>query len=288
MSSQHIYVTPRIVTDIKMCSFYHTMVLPGYGVIEGKWDLRKGVDSYLGGVDFKGKRVLELGTASGFLCFEMEKRGADVVGYDIGENQQWDVVPFAQYDYKAFMKSFREYTDGFKNAFWFSHKLLQSNAKVVYGSIYDIPEEIGLVDVATFGCILLHLRDPFLALKSALRLVKETVIVTDLARDQYVTSGTPSVVQRLGHLVRRCFREGQGPKKNQDSPIIELLPDFRNLEHKAAWWYLSPKIIVNFLGILGFENTTVTHHYQEPRYRGNVRQLLYTVVGKRTRDITTA
>ena len=97
---------PKIVTDIKTCNFYHTMDLPGHGVVEGKWDLRENVDKYVGSVIFDGKRVLELGTASGYLCFEMEKRGAEVIAYDIGENERWDVVPYAQYDYQEFMHNF--------------------------------------------------------------------------------------------------------------------------------------------------------------------------------------
>ena len=228
------------------------MDIPGHGFVEGKWDLRNAVDEYLGGVNFKGKRVLELGTASGFLCFEMEKRGAEVIAYDIGENEKWDVVPYSQYDYQEFMKSFREHTDGYKNAFWFSHRALNSKAKIVYGSVYKIPEEIGMVDIATFGCILLHLRDPFLAMQSALRLVKETVIVTDLAREHgYSMSGAQSFVKRLANFIRRYIRRGEG-LEDRNAPPIEFLPDFRNLTHKAAWWYLSPAIIVNFTGYPGF------------------------------------
>ena len=40
-----------------------------------------------------------------------------------------------------------------------------SKAKVVYGTVYEIPEEIGRVEVATFGSVLRHVRDPFLALR---------------------------------------------------------------------------------------------------------------------------
>jgi hypothetical protein len=214
----------------------------------------------------------------------MEKRGAEVIAYDMGENEKWDVVPYSQYDYQEFMHSFREHTDGYKNAFWFSHKAFNSKAKVVYGSVYKIPEEIGMVDIATFGCILLHLRDPFLAMQSALRLVKETVIVTDLAREHgYFMSGTQSTMKRLANFIRRWYT-GRVGAEDRNAPLIEFLPDFRNLKHKAAWWYLSPAIIINFLGILGFEDSKVLYHYQEPRYMGNVRQLLYTVVGKRTRE----
>jgi len=70
--------------------------------VKGPWDIRGGVDDYLGNVDLKGKRVLEVGTASGFLCYTMEGRGADVVAYDLSDKQSWDVVPYAQYDHAAF------------------------------------------------------------------------------------------------------------------------------------------------------------------------------------------
>src|SRR2546426_5232006 len=93
-----LYASPRAIDDANDCYFYHTMDIPGHGLVRGEWDLRKGVREYLGGVDFKGKRVLELGTASGFLCFHMEKEGAEVVAYDLSEDQSWDVVPFARGD----------------------------------------------------------------------------------------------------------------------------------------------------------------------------------------------
>jgi hypothetical protein len=41
------------------------MDLPGYGTMPGEWNLRAGVREYLGGVGLRGKRVLEVGTASG-------------------------------------------------------------------------------------------------------------------------------------------------------------------------------------------------------------------------------
>ena len=94
-----VYAEPRTVTDLEDCYFYHSMEIPGYGLVEGPWDLRGGVDDYLGGVDLRDKRVLEVGTASGFLCFTMEGRGADVVAYDLSDEQSWDVVPYAQYDH---------------------------------------------------------------------------------------------------------------------------------------------------------------------------------------------
>ena len=45
MNGQKIFAEPLNVENIADCYFYHTMELPGYGVIEGEdWDLRGGVD----------------------------------------------------------------------------------------------------------------------------------------------------------------------------------------------------------------------------------------------------
>ena len=279
-----IFVTPRVVASIDECDFYHTMEIPGHGVVQGKWDLREGVDQYLGGVNFKGKRVFELGTASGFLCFEMEKRGAEVVAHDIGEDQEWDMVPFCQYDYKKRIHEFKEYCNRLKNAYWYAHNAYNSKANVVYGSVYDIPKEIDAVDIGTFCSILLHLRDPFLALQSATRLVKDTVIVTDLAPNKTVQV-TPFLRNRLLHFAtlakQRVFRQQNAPV-NQRLPYMEFLPNFGTLEHKDAWWSLSTEIIINFLGVLGFEETKVTYHTHE-LYGKPGR--FFTVVGKRTCEI---
>ena len=61
MDSELPYATPRTFTDPADCYFYHTLEVPGYGLFEGEWDLREGVEAYLGGVDFRGRRVLEIG-----------------------------------------------------------------------------------------------------------------------------------------------------------------------------------------------------------------------------------
>src|SRR5262249_33650890 len=53
------YAAPRVVADPAACFFYHTVELPGHGVQAGEWDLRRGVDAYLGHVPLSGRRVLE-------------------------------------------------------------------------------------------------------------------------------------------------------------------------------------------------------------------------------------
>jgi hypothetical protein len=179
MFTKDIYATPKETINMSDCHFYHTVDIPGHGLVQGEWDLRDGVREYLGSVDFKGKRILEIGTASGFLCFWMESQGAKVIAYNISENQSWDLVPFAQYDYKQLKVAHREHVRRINNAFWFCHKAFKSKARMVYGTVSSVPEEIGMVDISTFGCVLLHLQNPFVALQNVLRFTRETVIITE-------------------------------------------------------------------------------------------------------------
>ena len=255
MSNKNIYATPRIVTDIGECYFYHTMDIPGYGHVEGEWDLREGVVEYLGGVDFRGKRVLDVGTASGFICFYVESQGAEVIAFDLSEKESWDVVPFAQYDYEQYALARKAHIKKLNNSFWLCHKAYNSKAKVVYGTVYALPAEIGLVDISICGVILRHLRDPFLALQNVLRLTKETVIIIE------------------GPLKL-------SPPSEEHTLYMQFLPRYNECEPKETWWHLPPKLIQEFIGILGFEKSKVTYHTQI--YLGQKRTL-YTVVGHRTR-----
>lgn len=255
-----VYAPPRTVTDLAECDFYHTMEIPGYGLVEGQWDLRAGADEYLGNVDFRGKRVLEIGTGSGFLCFHMEQRGADVVAYDLSEEHDWDLVPFAGSSSAEYESMRREHIRKLNNAWWLTHRAYDSSAKAVYGTVYEVPEAIGDVDVATFCAVLRHLRDPFLALERVLRLTRRTVVVTASLSLRY------SVPQTMVGRLR---------------PGMLFLPEFRTGEPKESWWHLTPDVVKKMIGVLGFEKTKVTYHRQ--RYRGG-RRLFYTVVGHRTRE----
>jgi hypothetical protein len=273
MSELNVYAEPRNITDLAECYFYHTTEVPGYGLIEGEWDLRRGMRAYLGHVDFKGKRVLELGTASGFNCFYMERQGAEVVGYDLSEQQSWDVVPYAQYDYETFSEQRKEHIRKINNAFWLCHRAFESRSKVVYGDVYSIPPAIGLVDISTACSILLHVRDPFLALQKALALTRDTVIVTEGAE----VLNVPNPVRRLRSLL---------PNKLA-APPMRFMPNWRAQDPKETWWRLTPELIQRFIGVLGFERSEVTYHYQTYR-RGSTKIPLrqFTVVGHRTKPLT--
>lgn len=75
------------------CLFSQAMELPGTGFIEGARDHRRTVDAYLGHVDVRGRRVLDVGPANGFFSFEMERHAAEVTALDLGSESDWDAVP---------------------------------------------------------------------------------------------------------------------------------------------------------------------------------------------------
>ena len=223
MAKEVSYVQPREIEELTDCSFYHFMDLPGVGTVGDHWDLRPTIDAYLGGFDFAGKRVLDVGAASGFLSFEMEKRGADVVSFDIPDGGQWNYIPFAQpgFDAPKLVRDLRWHVDRIKNAYWYAHRALGSRARAYYGDIYDIPAGLGPVDVAVFGMVLPHLRDPFLALASGTRLSREWAIV--------VHQGVASA-----------------------DPVMHFMPDPQTLADPLTWWFMSEGCVERMLEVLGF------------------------------------
>jgi SAM-dependent methyltransferase len=245
------------------------MDVPGYGVMQGSWDLRGREDVYLGNVDFRGKRVLDAGPSSGFLSFHMEKKGAEVVSYDLSKDYSWDVVPLVNYDHKGFEARNKLLMQKVNNAYWLCHNAYKSKAKVAYGTIYGVPREIGMVDVSVMGIILEHLRDPFLALQNVLRLTKETVIIAEIYPSPTIAR---RILNRL-HFPIECLDV-------LDDPRSRFFPDARK-SMQGVWWYLWPELLRKMIGVLGFEETVTTYHWQKYQNR---ELRTYTIVGRRTRD----
>ena len=260
-----IYAPPRQVRGLEECSFYHTMDIPGFGRVDGQWDLRGRESIYLGGVDLAGRRVLEIGTASGFLCFYMERQGAEVVAFDLDDTREGDLVPYTGRHDPSAVANGRAYHGRVNNGYWLCHQALQSKARVVYGTVYQLPTQIGPVDLTTVCSVLLHLRDPFLALQNAARLTTGTIVVTEP-----IGKGAGT----LRRLARRYLRP----------PEARFLPDYKTGTPEVGWWALNPEIVRRFIGVLGFEDSEVTYHDQnlavEHRQVAN-----FTVVGHRTRPL---
>ncbi|MCS7003359.1 MAG: class I SAM-dependent methyltransferase [Dehalococcoidia bacterium] len=278
MALDTLYATPRVVDRPDDCVFYHTLELPGYGVIAGDWDLRGGLRRYLGDYDFRGKRALDIGTATGQLAFFMERSGArEVVAFDLDEHQDWDVVPYATLDLAAKREEHRDLARRMNNAFWLAHRALGSSVKLVHGSVYHVPLAIGPVDVSVFGCVLQHVRDPFLALQNAARLTTETIIVTEYPLPEYWNGlRLRRWLDRLARVappVRYALR--RLPKMEE----AHFAPNPQTGLPPANWWLLSPEIVQRFLAVLGFTETTVSTHVQT--HCGRPARC-FTVVARRT------
>jgi SAM-dependent methyltransferase len=251
------------VGSLAECDFTHAIELPGHGLVPAPWDLRAGVKDYLGGVDVAGKRVLDLGTGSGFLGFAMEQRGARVTAYATTDPADLDLVPFPSFEHAHVEAWLGAHLQRVVNAWWFSHAALGSRARLAEGSPYRLPEALAPLDVAVFGTVLSRLRDPFRALHGAARLTRESLIVTEFLPRRY----------RLLRFLRGRY-----------APAMLLAPRADRRAHYALWWVLAPETVREFLRILGFGETRVTFHDQ--LLDGRPRPF-YTVVGRRTEPTST-
>ena len=247
-----IFAPPRQVDSLTDCSFYHTMEIPGHGTVDGEWDLRPGIASYLGSLDFAGRQVLEIGPASGFLTFEMERGGADVTSVEVSSDYVWDFVPQGSLDLAAIREERRDIMRRLANGFWFAHSAFGSNARVHYGSAYDLPDALGQFNIAVLACVLLHCRDTLAILANCARIASDAVVVVE-----------PVLSEQTGQ------------------PIARLHPSAENGSWDM-WWNFTPEYFVQALGVLGFPHATVTHHTQ---LRLGSTIPMFTVVGRRTPEL---
>jgi tRNA (mo5U34)-methyltransferase len=145
---------------------YHSLdlgngeVLPGIIPIDA---LEKRLGSYPLPQDLRGKRVLDIGAASGWNSFEAERRGAEVVAIDCVEYPELLAV-------KRLRASRIEY------------------------AIIDIdeltPERFGVFDYVIFFGVLYHLRHPLLALERVCSVTRSDAFI-----ESYVVDANPNSPQ---------------------------------------------------------------------------------------------
>jgi hypothetical protein len=220
--------------------FYHTIDLPKIGVCKGHWDLRGCETAYLGGVNVSGKTFFDCGTASGFMSFEMEGRGAKVIALDLDPEQSIDMglVPYHDYEkvvgisWDASIKSRRESQIKLRQGFLIGRQAFGSQVELMTGNIMSssVPVE---ADGALFGAILLHLRDPVAALYNVAPRVRETIIISESLE--------------INDL-------------SLDAPVMLFRPSLMETRNVGTWWYMSPGFFKQVLQIVGFHDFAVTRH----------------------------
>jgi O-methyltransferase len=235
-----LYEQPVRVESVAECNFYHTTDIPGVGRVDGQWDLRHGVGEYLGGYDFSGQRVLEIGPATGFLTFHMEGTAREVVAVELPMDRGfWNAVPYERLglarrdeEWTPAESQFFEHIGRIRKGFWFCHERFASQARVYHGSAEELPAELGMFDVALLSAVLLHARSPVSILESCARRVTGSMIITEMF----------------------CPELGEGP-------VCSLVPTADN-EAWDTWWRFTPRFFTQFLEVLGFEEHRVSFHRQ--------------------------
>ncbi len=198
----------------------------------------------------------------------MESKGAQVIACDLSDDDTWDVVPSSWVDHVRIANDFKAHLHSVRNSFWLCHRAYASNVKVVYSSVYELPDEVGAVDIAGVSCVLLHLRDPFYALQKVARLTKETIIVTE-----------PISQRLLPFVVFTELLEKVGLR----TPLTMFAPYYRTGRFDT-WWYSTPAAIRQFVEVLGF-GRHATRFHSKARSKGH-RFPLYTVVSYKTNSFS--
>jgi tRNA (mo5U34)-methyltransferase len=169
-----------IIEKITGQEWYHSIDL-GHGVITpGFVDHRDQLPYYALPASMAGMRVLDVATFDGFWAFEFERRGAEVVAADIPAWTEVD-VPRLMLRYASAFGLDRPTGSGFRLA----HEILGSKVQRIESSVYDLdPEKVGTFDLVFISDLLVHLRDPQLALERAYSVCRGEVLVADVYTPQ--------------------------------------------------------------------------------------------------------
>jgi tRNA (mo5U34)-methyltransferase len=183
--------------------WYHTIDLGDGLVTPGTFDYRASLAEFRFPDDMSGMSALDVGSASGFFAFELERRGAAVTSIEIPALDRWDHFPGESehaivnkirdlLPYHSVLPSdviertFRTLTaqqlhhmllDG---PFEFCRRVLHSRVERAFGAVYDLPQVLGdtrRFDVVLLGDILLHTIDPLRALVAASRVCGGTLMI---------------------------------------------------------------------------------------------------------------
>ena len=253
------------------CEWYHIMEVPGIeGLTDGVFDCRSDIDNIFGNLDFKNKKILNLGPSTGYLSFAAEQRGGDVTSIDLSvdpNNFQRDWVYNVKKPWKKDLAKFAEDERKRRNAFWYAHRAFKSKSKLIICHINNLPDEVELHDIGIMFSVLVHIRDPFTALLRMCSHIKEKIVITELGG----YSKRNSLLNAIPNFFKKIFQK-------EKPPIWQFLPKQAKIGY--ALWKFNEQAVIRMLELLGFEKTSVNYHYYLDNRGKKVFQ--WTVVGERT------
>jgi len=208
----------KIKKEIDSLIWYHTLDL-GEGLITpGIYDHRPYLKYYGIPEDLKGKRVLDIGAASGFFTFELERRGAQVVATELPSWLDHDVGPGYVPDRP--LEVLEQYLH---QPFLFAKKVLGSKAKLKKINIYELsPKKIGMFDLVFCGSLLLHLTDPIQALWRIASVTKEVAIIATAILEDHGKKVEEKKSRRMGEREEESQDSCYSQDINKGKEVMEI------------------------------------------------------------------
>jgi len=186
--------------QVDVLPWYHSVDLGNGVVTKGQYDHRPYLPYYGLPDDLRGKTALDIGAASGFFSFELERRGASVTATELPQWFDHDFGPVYQADQTA--ESGNSYLH---QPFDVAKQLRGSNVDMKWINIYDIsPETVGVFDIVFCGSVLIHLTDPIKALWNIAQVTREKAIIATVIHKQ---DPEQPIATMVGHASGYCWWE---------------------------------------------------------------------------------
>jgi hypothetical protein len=245
------------------CEFYHSLDFPDGETVDGNWDIRGRFDDYIGRYPLAGKSVLDVGTASGFLAFSAEQRGARVSALDVRHAAEFVRLPFQDSPYYRDRLAWAEQWQTRqllprKRGFWYAWYKYKSAVEVHYLPLERLPLWPRRFDIVIAGAIVEHLADPISAIGTFARLADEAVII--------------------------AFT----PVHESDDLAMHVLNGWIDPQLDYSWWMLSRGLYRRVFENLGFSVefkqssalNVASRHFELPTPQEHIR---LTIVARRKR-----
>ncbi|MDQ6605109.1 MAG: methyltransferase domain-containing protein [Actinomycetota bacterium] len=166
----------RLRARVAEREWYHTIELAPGIVTPGWFDTRSVARRLPIPPRLTGQRCLDIGTFDGFWAFEMERRGGEVTAIDILDDRRWDWPANTNREDREAIERRKGRGDGFLIA----REALGARVERADCSIYDLDPAIhGHFDFVYLGSLLLHLRDPVLALERVRSVTRGQLLIVD-------------------------------------------------------------------------------------------------------------